>query len=338
VNPAREAALCALVPIDDGETHDPWAPVAFARAHADRHGGTVVAIVVGRHPDDDAGREALACGAHSVWLASHGDVGTAVATDALLVAFERAIVQPGVVAGLPGRGLFLLPAGAVGEELAARLAARFDGVPLGRCLRIEPEAGAMRIERLAYGGRIRATLATTARPLFGAVRRPPPMDMGGSVAPEAGPSVVRRLQVDLAPPPAGFVRHAQVTQRSVPLAGARVIVSGGRGMGGEAGFALLRELADCLGGVVGGSLPTVDAGWMPVTHQIGQSGKYVTPQIYLGVGVSGTPQHMAGIGPDVRIVAINKDAQADIFRIAEIGLVADWRVALPALIARLRSR
>ncbi|VTZ21284.1 hypothetical protein MPC1_1050001 [Methylocella tundrae] len=81
----------------------------------------------------------------------------------------------------------------------------------------------------------------------------------------------------------------------------------------------------------------MDAGWAPVFRQVGQSGKFVTPDVYVAVGISGTPQHMAGIGSNTRIVAINKDADADIFRFAEVGIVADWKEILPGLIGRLRE-
>lgn len=109
------------------------------------------------------------------------------------------------------------------------------------------------------------------------------------------------------------------------LEGARLVVSGGRGMQGEAGFALLGRIAGQLGAALGGSLPTVDAGWVPVARQIGQSGKFVSPRIYFTVGVSGTPQHMAGVSADSRIIAVNKDPSAPIFARADVGVVAEWQ-------------
>lgn len=333
MTPRLPGAACALIPIDDGDTHDPWAGVAFLRAHVGRFGARVMAIVAGAAPDDAIGDEALRAGADDVWLVAHGVVALPVSTDVLVDVLARAIVQPGVVPGSHEGGLFLLPAGAVGEEVAARLAARLDGVPLGRCLAVEPGPQGLTVRRAAFGGRVHASLAAVAGPWFGVVRRP---EISAPAGVREAPSV-QRMQIEVAPAQGGFVRHSAVERREAPLAGARVVVAGGRGMGGEPGFARLRELAQCLDAAVGGSLPTVDAGWMPVTHQIGQSGKYVTPELYLAVGISGTPQHMAGLGPQVRVAAINKDAGAAIFRNAEIGLVGDWREALPALIERLQS-
>jgi len=112
-------------------------------------------------------------------------------------------------------------------------------------------------------------------------------------------------------------------------------VSGGRGMQGTEGFALLAQLAARFDAALGGSLPAVDAGWVPVTHQVGQSGKFVSPSVYVAVGISGTPQHLAGVSATTRIVAINNDADADIFRVADVGIVADWDTFIPALIARV---
>lgn len=119
-----------------------------------------------------------------------------------------------------------------------------------------------------------------------------------------------------------------------PLEAARVVVSGGRGLDAD-DFARLRDLAVRLDGALGGSLPAVDLGLVPVSRQIGQSGKFVTPDVYLAVGISGTPQHLAGIGAATRIIAINKDAGAAIFRFAQAGAVGDAKQILPRLVEAL---
>ena len=117
-----------------------------------------------------------------------------------------------------------------------------------------------------------------------------------------------------------------------PVDGARIVVSGGRGIGDPTGFELLYNIALQLdGAAVGASLPAVDAGLAPVARQVGQSGKYVRPDIYLAVGISGTPQHMAGIDPHTRVVAINADPEAPIFGMSRVGIVGDWKQILPAL-------
>ncbi|MNR20130.1 Electron transfer flavoprotein subunit alpha [compost metagenome] len=140
-----------------------------------------------------------------------------------------------------------------------------------------------------------------------------------------------RLELDTALPAPLAVEESTSGQRLPPVESARIVVSGGRGVN-EQGFALLEELAERLDGSLGGSLPAVDAGMVPVVRQVGVSGKFVSPDIYLAVGISGTPQHLAGISPDTRIVAINKDPAADIFKVASVGVVGDWEQVLPELL------
>ncbi len=152
-------------------------------------------------------------------------------------------------------------------------------------------------------------------------------------------AAVTHLALDLALPtdaPRPIIEPA-APDRPKRVDGTRLVVSGGRGMAGPEGFSQLRELATLLDAAAGASLPAVDAGWASVSQQVGQSGAFVAPDLYLAVGISGTPQHLAGIALRSRIAAINSDPEADIFRVAEIGLVAPWQEVLPRLIERIRA-
>ena len=131
-------------------------------------------------------------------------------------------------------------------------------------------------------------------------------------------------------------RHKEA--KRVDLKGARVIVAGGAGAGSAGGFALIRELADTLGGVVGASRAAVDAGWVPREHQVGQTGTTVRPKLYIAAGISGSVQHRAGMDQSARILAINTDPQAPIFSVAHYGIVGDVTKVLPLLIAAYRAK
>lgn len=319
--------ILALVPLGDPALPDPQAATAAAAVLAVQHGVAAEALLVGRPDQVEAGlRDAAREGAAALHAVAHAGLGDPPAAEHVLHLAEAALEA------LPGPALVVLPAGAAGEELAARLAARLDGVPLGRCAAVAMDGLRLTARRATHGGRAEAVLATEARLVLAVMRRPP-----AAPAPIAAPAIRRSVSdmplpampaVEVGPGAPGQPRR---------LEGARVVVSGGRGIGGAEGFARLDEIAALIGGATGASLPAVDAGWAGVSQQVGQSGAFVAPELYLAVGMSGTPQHLAGIALHSRIVAINPDPEADIFRVAELGVVAPWQEVLPRLIAALRD-
>jgi electron transfer flavoprotein alpha subunit len=231
--------------------------------------------------------------------------------------------------------LFLMNASSDEEEIAAGVAVRMNALPLGRCEQIIVEDDhKLSIVKSAFGGRMKIRRSLTAGSFFAAVRGvdQPKISMVSKT------STVTKIEVSPAQQRPRFsITLAPKSERHPSIEGARVLVSGGRGIGSEAGFESLYSLAEVLGGAVSASLPAVDAGWAPVARQVGQSGKYVRPDIYLAIAMSGTPQHMAGIDPHKQIIAINSDPEAPIFKQAQIGVVGDWSRIVFALEARLQS-
>ncbi len=224
-----------------------------------------------------------------------------------------------------------------GRAIASRVAVTLRTGLTADCTRLEidPENGLLLQTRPAFGGHVMATIVTPeCRPQMATVR-PGVMSVPSPRSDRF--CHVRRL-------PAPQRRHASGSERlafraaggGVDLAESRVIVSGGRGIGGREGFDLLRELAQALGGEVGGSRAAVEAGWLPDPRQVGQTGRTVRPRLYLAFGISGQIQHLAGIADAETVVAVNRDPEAPIFNAAEVGLVADWRETAQRLLREFR--
>lgn len=191
--------------------------------------------------------------------------------------------------------------------------------------------------RPAFGGNIMATIITPRTFPQMATARPGVFKPITSAA-KSGGEVVRVELASLASPPRSrFVATVAEIKERIPLSAAEVIVAGGRGLKEEKNFKLLEELADLLGGAVGATRGAVDAGWIPYAHQIGQTGKTVSPKLYIAVGLSGASQHVVGMQSSDVIVAINKDPQAPIFQVADVGLVGDLFDIVPALIQEIKK-
>jgi electron transfer flavoprotein alpha subunit len=234
------------------------------------------------------------------------------------------------LAGTAQRQLVLLPTGTESEAIAAMVASRLDGVSLGRCSTLALSGDAIVARRAAFGGRVELTLRSEARITCATLR---PQTANAHPA-----TIVKETEVVMDEPAAYRVASLPSGSGLPRVEGASLVVAGGRGLDGTEGFGWLARIAAALGAGLGGSLPAVDAGWVPVAHQVGQSGKFVSPKVYFAVAISGTPQHLAGISSGARIVALNKDPEAAIFSRADVGVEGDWRELLPLLAQELESR
>ena len=225
-----------------------------------------------------------------------------------------------------------------GRALAPRLAGRLGAGLLQDCLEvgIEPGSGRLTALRPVYGGNFLARVRCAASPQIAVLRSQayeplaPDPDRQGEI-------VAVPVALDAAPSRVRVLRRVRHEQSGVSLTDARVVISGGRGLGGPEPFRDLEELAGMLGAAVGASRAAVDAGWVPGHWQVGLTGVTVTPDLYVTFGISGASQHMAGCSGARVIVAINTDAEAPIFREARYGVVGDWQAVLPGFMEAVRS-
>lgn len=307
-----------------------WEMMGQGRKLADRRKAALTACVLG-HDVEHITREAVAFGADRVFRADHPDLGV-----------YRTSPYAGVLVDLVRRykpEIFLLGASLRGRDLAGSVAAELYTGLTADCtgLEIDLDSGLLRQTRPAFGGNILATIiCPNHRPQMSTVRHRvfemPPAD-----AAREGQVIAVNVDLDkkrIATRVIDFVRE----YAEVNLTEARVIVSGGRGLGGPKGFEILRELADVLGGAVGASRAAVDAGWISYEHQVGQTGRTVRPDLYIACGISGAVQHLAGMNTARVIVAVNKDPAAPIFSVADYGIQGDLFQIVPALTEQFRKR
>jgi electron transfer flavoprotein alpha subunit len=304
--------------------------LAHGRALADALGEELgVALLA-----DDVGdtpKEAIAFGADKVYAATDPLLKD-TPFDAYLAAMHKVCLEH------PPR-IVLLAKDDLGAEVAPRLAFRLDTAAAQDCLelRIDPADKRLIAERPVYGGSCVAAVTCSQAPMIAVVRgkTAEPLQRDDSrhgevttIAAGLDPSIVRTRMTE----------EVAEAAEGVRLEDASIIVAGGRGLGGPEPFQNeLQALADALGASLGASRAVVDAGWVPYSHQIGLTGKTVTPDLYITVGISGASQHMAGCTGAKVIVAINKDAEANIFKDARYGIVGDWKKVLPALTKQVKE-
>ena len=230
-----------------------------------------------------------------------------------------------------GAEVVLLSATSLGKLAAPRVAARLGGGSVNDAIALSVEDGKIAAVRPVFGGTVQEKIKVQADVAVISVR-------GGSFeAPAEAPAAeaVDAAGADIRTKVLELIEEAG---EAVNLEDANIIVTGGRGMGDEENFKLCAQLADALGGVVGATRPAIENGWIGRTHQVGQSGKIVNPDLYIACGVSGATQHVSGMMGSKYIVAINKDEDAPIFSIADIGIVGDVKQIIPLMIEEVQKR
>jgi electron transfer flavoprotein alpha subunit len=296
--------------------------VSEGRRIADRMGETVTAVVLGSGVEKMAG-ELGKFGADRV-LVGDDPAFADYTTDLYTAALHDLIRQN-------DPRLFLFSATSQGKDFAGRLSARLGAGLAMECTAVKLEGDRLLATRNMYGGKIIADVELSGSAKLVAIR---PNVMAITEAPR--PGVVEKVDLKPAAARTRIVEKKLSTAKKVDLTEADIVVSGGRGMGGS-DYRLLEELADLLNAAVGASRSAVDEGWRPHSDQVGQTGKVVSPKLYFACGISGAIQHVAGIRSSDYIVAINKDPDAPIFRVADYGIVDDLFKMLPAISAEIRK-
>ncbi|RLC80329.1 MAG: electron transfer flavoprotein subunit alpha, partial [Chloroflexi bacterium] len=299
-----------------------WEAIGTARGLADGTGGSVVACVFGGEGVEPLAQEAIAYGADKVLLAE----------DETLADF-RVEPQAALLAKAAREGeaaVVLIGATFRGRDLAPALAVELDTGCIADCVTLELEDDQLVATRPIYAGKLLSKcIIPERRPQIFTTRvrafpKPEPDSARSGEVVEVEPALAEE---DIASKVTGF----NETEGGVSLADASIIVSGGRGVGGPEGFEPVQKLAQTLNAAMGASRAAVDAGWIPYDHQVGQTGKTVSPDLYIACGISGAIQHQAGMRTSKVIVAINKDPDAPIFKLAHYGIVNDLFKVVPPL-------
>ncbi len=231
--------------------------------------------------------------------------------------------------------LILLPSTSQGKDLAPRLAAKFKTQSATECVDFEINDAKLILTRPVYGGKLLERIVFKSGPIIATVR-----PRTSEVAKDAGKSaeiIAKEAKISLEKLRVKIKDIIKDVKAKLELTEAEIIISGGRGMRAPENFKILEELAQVLGAALGASRAAVDAGWMPHSTQVGQTGKVVSPKLYIACGISGSIQHLVGISSAKYILAINKDPQAPIFKKADYGIVGDLFQIVPQLTQELKA-
>lgn len=317
-----------LVPIEvrAGEIKKPsLEALGLARRHAEASGGRAIALILSPGAKELAASISTA-GAHTILAGDDAVYGKAT-SEAIAREVARFVREREV-------GAVFLAATITGRELAALVAADLGVAAATDCTSVELDGDTIVAERPVYAGKAMQRVRAVAKPAVVSIR-----PNYGEAAAGAGAAEVESVDAGITEADLRLVVESfeASSGRTVDLTEAEIIVSGGRGLKGPENFPMLEELAAQIGGVVGASRAVVDAGWRPHSDQVGQTGKTVSPKLYVAVGISGAIQHLAGMSSSRTIVAINKDPNAPIFQVATYGIVGDLFEVIPALREELQK-
>lgn len=301
--------------------------ISTGRKLADEIKGELVSLLIG------SGIEGLASG-----LGSYGADKVLVADNEILKLYSTEGYSSVIVEAVKkcDAGIVLLSASSMGRDLAPAAAAKLETGVATDCTGIAIKDGRLEATRPVYGGKIISKAGCLKDPFFVTLR--PNVFPMASADPNKKASVEKIAVSFSAESIRAKVREiVAAAGGKMDLTEASIIVAGGRGMKNGENFKVLEELADALGGVVGASRSVVDAGWRPHSDQVGQTGKVVSPNLYIACGVSGAIQHLAGMSSSKCIVAINKDPDAPIFQMADYGIVGDLFQVVPVLTQEVKK-
>jgi electron transfer flavoprotein alpha subunit len=299
------------------------------RGLAGKLGETVCLVLAGSGVSSLA-QGGIAAGADKVFVVDDPAL-AAYQTEAYLSVFEKVVKQA-------DPRIILFGQTAIGRDIAPRLAFRLGTVATMDCIGVDVDPATKKLSptKPVYGGNARAVYSYDTDPQIATVRA----KAFSPLAPDAsrkGEIVNVAAGVDAAALKAKVVQTIKEEVKGIKLEDAPVVISGGRGIGGADGFKELQALAAVMKGAVGASRPACDSAWISDTCQVGLTGKIVTPDLYIAVGISGASQHIAGCSGAKVIVAINKDPEANIFKEARFGVVGDWKKILPAFTAKVKE-